>query len=469
MSDSNTEYAIAVDIGGTFTDVTLANLSNGQIWQVKTPSTPSDPSEAFAEGIRRVLLVADVAPLEIAGVFHGTTVATNAVLERKGARVGLLITEGCRYVLHIGRHDVPSDAHMYTWIKPPRLVPPRLIAEVSERVAAGGSVVRDLDDVQCREALRTLGEAGIESLAICFLHAYANPDHECRARELAARDLPEVPVSVSSDVLPVFREYERTTATVVNAYVLPKVARYHRRLQQRQNELGIAAPLRIMKSNGGMYSAADAAAQPIHTILSGPAAGVVGGILIGASAGQPNTISIDVGGTSADVCLARQGHPEITVEGQIGGLPLTVPMVDVHTIGAGGGSIARLSPNRSLLVGPESAGADPGPACYGRGGREPTVTDAHLVLSHIPITLADEEVHLDVQLARDAIAEHIAQPLGLSLEDAADGIVEILNHNMAGAIRAESIERGYDPREFALVAGGGAGPLNAGRLAKLLG
>jgi len=469
LNDRRAEYAIAVDIGGTFTDVTLADLQSGQLWQVKTPTTPGDQSEAFARGIRRVLAEAGVSSSAVGGVFHGTTVATNAILEHKGARVGLLTTEGCRYVLHIGRHDVPKDAHMYTWLKPARLVLPRLIFEVTERLGPDGSLVRELDEEQCRRALRALAGAAVESLAVCFLHAHASSVHEQRARELAAEELPAVPVSLSSEVLPVFREYERTTATVVNAYVLPQVARYHRRLEDRLSGLGVTAPLRIMKSNGGMYGAREAATRPIHTILSGPAAGVIGAILVGAAANQRNVISIDVGGTSADICLSRRGQPEVTVEGQIAGLPLTVPMVGVQTIGAGGGSLARLSPSGSLLVGPQSAGAEPGPACYGRGGAEPTVTDAHLVLGRIPPDLADGGVRLDVKLAGDAIAERIAEPLALTLHEAADGIVEILNNNMAAAIRAVSVERGYDPREFALVAGGGAGPLHGGRLAELLG
>ncbi|MBI3966676.1 MAG: hydantoinase/oxoprolinase family protein, partial [Chloroflexi bacterium] len=264
-------------------------------------------------------------------------------------------------------------------------------------------------------------------------------------------------------------EYERTSATSLNAYVLPQVARYHRRLEGRLEELRVSAPLRIMKSNGGMYSAKAAASQPIHTALSGPAAAVVGAIVVGEATGQPNVISIDVGGTSADICLSRDGRPEVTTEGEIAGLPLNVPMVDVHTIGAGGGSIARLSPSGSLLVGPESAGAEPGPVCYGRGGTEPTVTDANLALGRIAPALVGGEVTLELALAERAIADRVGRPLGLDVLDAADGIVEILNNNMAAAIRAVSVEKGYDPREFALVAGGGAGPLHGCRLAELLG
>lgn len=468
MNSAGSGYAVAIDIGGTFTDITLAHRASGRLWQIKVPTTPADQSEAFAEGIRRVLALADLDANCVDGVFHGTTVATNAILERKGARVGLITTRGCRYVLHIGRHNVAKNAYPYSWIRPERLVPPRRIAEVAERLSADGAVIDPIDEDSCRQALEALREQGIESLAVCLLHAYANPAHENVVRRLARQILPGVPCSISADILPVFREYERTTATVLNAYVLPKVAHYHRRLEARLESLGIGAPLRIMKSNGGMYGARAAAEQPIHTALSGPAAAVVGAILVGEAAGQSDVISIDIGGTSADICLSQGAQPTISAGGEIAQLPLNVPMVDVHTIGAGGGSIARVGPNRSLSVGPESAGADPGPACYGRGGIEPTVTDANLVMGRSPARLG-REVELDASLAREAIRAKIAEPLELGLDAAAEGIVELLNNNMAAAIRAVSVERGYDPRRFALVAGGGGGGLHAGRLAELLG
>jgi N-methylhydantoinase A len=464
---STARYAIAVDIGGTFTDITLAERLSGRLWQVKTPTTPGDQSLAFATGIRRILDEAGIAPADVAGVFHGTTVATNAILERKGATLGLVTTEGCRYVLHIGRHDVAKGANSYFWIRPERLVPPRRIQEVIERMGPDGSVEKALDEASARAALRRLDAQGIESLAICLLHAYANPAHEQRLRELAAEECPDLPCSISSEVLPLFREYERVTATVINAYVMPKVAGYHQRLESRLEQMGLSAPLRIMKSNGGMYSARSAARQPIHTALSGPAAAAVGAVLVGGAAGHPNIISIDIGGTSADICLSREGRPAITSSGEIAGLPLNVAMVDVNTIGAGGGSIARVCENQSLRVGPESAGAEPGPACYGRGGREPTVTDANLVMGRSPASLGGE-VLLSRTLAEQAILEHVGRPLGLDPYRAADGIVELLNNNMAAAIRAVSVERGHDPREFALVAGGGGGALHAGRLAELL-
>lgn len=467
MSNSP-DYAIAVDIGGTFTDITLADRASGRLWQVKTPTTPADQSEAFAGGIRQVLDLAGLKPGDIESVFHGTTVATNAILERKGALVGLIVTDGCRYVLHIGRHDVAKDAFSYTWVRPPRLVPPRRIHEVMERLGPDGSVEAALDEASCRNALKLLAAQKVESLAICLLHSYANAVHEERVRAMAAEELPGVPCTISGEVLPVFREYERMTATVINAYVLPQVAGYHHRLEARLDAMKLGAPLRIMKSNGGMYSAKSAAKQPIHTALSGPAAAVVGAILVGRAADQPNIISIDVGGTSADICLSKSGEPAITTGSEIAGLPLNVPMVDVHTIGAGGGSIARVGGDGGLKVGPESAGSQPGPVCYLRGGTEPTVTDANLVLGRTPAKLSGG-VMLDAKAAADAISTKVAEPLGLTLHEAADGIVELLNNNMAAAIRAVSVERGYDPREFALVAGGGGGALHAGRLAELLG
>ena len=466
LTGSTGQYAIAVDIGGTFTDITLTERQSGRLWQVKTPTTPGDQSRAFAAGIARILGEAGISGEQIQDVFHGTTVATNAILEHKGATLGLLTTEGCRYVLHIGRHDVAKNANSYFWIRPPRLVPPRRIHEVPGRMGPDGKEEKPLDEAACRTALRRLKAQGVESLAVCLLHAYANPAHEQRVRELIEAELPGMPCSLSSEVLPIFREYERTTATVINAYVMPQVAGYHQRLEARLRELGLTAPLRIMKSNGGMYSAQAAARQPIHTALSGPAAAAVGAVLVGQAAGSPNVISIDVGGTSADICLSEGNRLAITSAGEISGLPLNVSMVDVHTIGAGGGSIARVT-GSSLQVGPESAGAEPEPACYARSGSEATVTDANLALGRSPASLGGE-VPLKVALAEEAIMERVARPLGLSLHEAADGIVEVLNNNMAAAIRSVSVERGYDPRQFALVAGGGGGALHAGRLAELL-
>ena len=459
---------VAIDVGGTFTDIALADLDTGQLWTSKTPTTPHDQSQGFATGVAKILQQADKTPGDVVATLHGSTVATNMIIERKGSPLALLTTAGCRYVLHIGRHDVPKSAHMYLWVKPPRLVTPEHIYEIPERLAHTGAVQEPLDEAACIALLRRLQEQRFPVIAISLLHAYANPMHEQRLKALCEQYLPDTPLSVSSEVLPQFREYERTMATVLNAYVLPHVGSYYGRLDRRMHDMHMHAPLLIMKSNGGMASAAAAAAQPVLTVLSGPAAAVVGAMAVARQAGFTRCISIDVGGTSADVCLAEEDKPTLTTEGEIADLPLPFPMIDVHSLGAGGGSIARLTASGSLQVGPESAGADPGPVCYDHGGREPTITDAHLVLGRLGADLLGGELRLHRDKAYAAIAERIAGPLHLSVEAAAHGMLEILHNTMAGAIRAISIERGYDPRDFVLLACGGAGPLHAGRLAELL-
>ena len=372
-------------------------------------------------------------------------------------------------MLEIGRHDIPRGNNIYAWMKPERPVPPNRIFEVSERLDRTGSVLTQLSEGDCRAAARSLREMQVEAVAICFLYSYANDDHERRAAEILREELDGIPISLSSEVLPQFREFERTIATTLNAYVMPQVSRYLTGLESAANRDGMSAPLFIMKSNGGVTSADLAARQAIHTVLSGPVAGVMGATHVSSDAGYPSFISVDVGGTSADICLVQDGRPEVTVERSIGGLPLQLPMLDIATIGAGGGSIARVSATGGLAVGPESAGADPGPACYGQGGTEPTVTDARLVLGHLPHHLLGGEMRIDPGLAREAIMEGVAGPLKLTVEDAAAGIVEVADNNMAGAMRTVSVGRGLDPKDFALVAFGGAGPLHACALASLLG
>jgi N-methylhydantoinase A len=459
---------VAIDVGGTFTDVSLADLETGELWTTKTPTTPEDQSEGFATGIAKVMRQAGRPATDMVAVLHGSTVATNMIIEGKGSPLALLTTTGCRYVLHIGRHDVPKGANMYLWVKPPRLVTPEHIYEVPERLEHTGSVLQPLDEEACASLLSRLHDERVPVIAISLLHAYANPIHEQRLRDLCSQYCPGTPVSLSSEVLPQFREYERTMATVLNAYLLPQVGSYYGRLASRLEALQVRAPMLIVKSNGGMASTTAAAAQPVLTVLSGPAAAVMGAISVARQAGFPNCISIDVGGTSADVCLAEEAQPTLTMEGEIADLPLSFPMIDVHSIGAGGGSIARVTPTGGLQVGPASAGADPGPVCYDRGGREPTATDANLVLGRLGTELVAGELALNRDQAYAAIEQYIARPLQLSVEAAAHGILEILNNTMVGAIRAISIERGYDPRDFVLLACGGAGPLHAGRLAALL-
>ncbi len=459
---------VAVDVGGTFTDISLTDLDDGSLWTTKTPTTPDDQSQGFATGIAKVLHQAGKTPTDIIAILHGSTVATNMIIERKGSPLALLTTTGCRYVLHIGRQDVPKNANMYLWVKPPRLVTPEHIYEVPERLDHTGAVLQPLDEDACISLLQQLREQRLPVIAISLLHAYANAAHEQRLKTLCQQYCPETPVSLSSEVLPQFREYERTMATVLNAYILPQVGSYYGRLTRRAEDLQIQAPMLIVKSNGGMASTAAAADQPVLTVLSGPAAGVMGAITVARQAGYPNCISIDVGGTSADVCLAENAQPTLTSEGEIADLPLSFPMIDVHSIGAGGGSIARVTDSGSLQVGPDSAGAEPGPVCYDRGGREPTITDANLVLGRLGEELVQGELPLNRDKAYVAIEQYIARPLQLTVEAAAYGMLEILNNTMVGAIRAISIERGYDPRDFALLACGGAGPLHAGRLATLL-
>jgi N-methylhydantoinase A len=468
MSMPSADLAVAVDIGGTFTDITLADRTTGQHWRAKTPSTPHDPSEAFLTGVMLALAQADARSHDVTRALHGTTVATNLILEGKTARTALVTTAGFRHVLEIGRQDIPRAANLFTWVKPQRPVPPARVLEVSERVGPGGVVLLALDEDSVRDAAATLRRLDVQAVAICLLHSFAYPAHERRVAELLRAALPDVAVTASVDALPVVREYERSLATIMNAGVMPAVTTYVRRLQRRLTDADIAAPLLLMQSNGGVAGAATISRAPALTVLSGPAAGVVGARDVAAAAGIGDIVTVDIGGTSADICLLRDGQIALTQRGRVGEWPLPLPMVDMVTIGAGGGSIARLS-GGALTVGPASAGAVPGPACYGMGGEEPTVTDAHIVLGHLPASLLDGRMTLDPARAEQAIRARVAEPLGLSLHEAARGILAIADSNMVGAIRVVSVERGHDPRDFTLVAFGGAGPLHGCALAALLG
>jgi N-methylhydantoinase A len=460
---------IGVDTGGTFTDVILLDPASGRIVTAKTASTPADPSRGFSAGVESALEQAGLGGKAIERVLHGTTVATNLILEGKGAPTALLTTAGFKYVLEIGRQDIPRRSSLFAWIKPKRPVPPQWIFEVGGRIGPDGGELEPLDEEAVAAAAQAIAEEGIGAVAIVFLHSYANPAHERRAGEILRSLLPDTMVSLSSEVLPVFREYERSMTTILNVHVMPVVSSYVARLEDRLAEREIAAPLLLMKSSGGVIGAARARRFPVETVLSGPAAGAVGAAFIGAVAGYRDLIGIDIGGTSADITLIHDGEPGLTIAGHISGWPLALPMIDISTIGAGGGSIARLSADGVLTVGPQSAGAEPGPVCYGRGGSEPTAADAHLVLGHLPPYLLDGAFPLDVDAARRAIATRIAEPMRLGLEEAARGILAIADNHMTGAIRVVSVERGQDPRDFVLVPFGGAGPLHGGALARLLG
>ena len=465
---SGTGLTLAVDIGGTFTDVALADAGSGAVWRVKTPSRPDDPSEAFLAGLREVLETARVRASDLAQVLHGTTVATNMILEDKGARAALVTTQGFRHVLGIGRQDIPRAENLYNWIKPERPVPPSRIVEVRERVLPGGAVGLALDEDSVVTAAETLKKMDVASVAVSLLHAFANPAHERRTAELLRDALPGVAVTASSDVLPVVREYERTLASVLNAVVMPGVTRYVGRIEDKLAAEGVPAPLLLMQSNGGVAGAGKIRAAPALTALSGPAAGVVGARSAAAACGIDDILTVDIGGTSADICLIAGGEIGLTQQGQVGDWPLPLPMVDMVTIGAGGGSIARVA-DGVLTVGPESAGAVPGPAAYGRGGKEATVTDAHVVLGHLQARLLGGSMALDVVAARRAVEEGVAKPLGIPVDEAARGILAIADNKMVGALRVVSVERGFDPRDFTLLPFGGAGPLHGCALAELMG
>ncbi|WP_206064811.1 hydantoinase/oxoprolinase family protein [Nitratireductor mangrovi] len=465
---SSDQLAIAVDIGGTFTDISLLERGSGKVWRAKTPSVPSDPSEAFLTGIRLALADAGRDAGALAQVLHGTTVATNMILENKGARTALVTTRGFRHVLAIGRQDIPRKANLYNWVKPERPVPASRIVEVDERIAAGGAVLEPLDEASVLAAAERLKGMDIEAVGICLLHAFANPDHERRVAEILREALPGMAVTTSTDVLPVVREYERSLTTVLNATVMPGVTTYVSRLEKRLEDEKAAAPLLLMQSNGGVAGAAAIRQAPALTALSGPAAGVVGARAIAAACGIDDLITVDIGGTSADICLIKDGKIGLTQHGKVGEWPLPLPMVDMVTIGAGGGSIAAVE-DHTLTVGPRSAGAMPGPAAYGNGGDNATVTDAHVVLGHLPARLLGGRMALDVDAARAVIEKKVAAPLRLTVEEAARGILAIVDNHMIGAVRVVSVERGHDPRDFTLVPFGGAGPLHGCALAELLG
>jgi N-methylhydantoinase A len=459
--DEGALYRIGIDVGGTFTDFTLLDEAAARVHFHKVASTPADPSAAIAQGIADLLSAHRLSPVSIRHIGHGTTVATNLVIERRGARAGLLTTRGFRDVMEIGR-QVRPHLYDYSRAKPPPLILRRHRLELDERIDAQGVVLQPLAEDELEAAIGRLRESRVESVAVCFLHAYRNPAHEQRARAALERLLPGVYLSVSSEVLPEFREFERLSTTALNAVVGPRMQGYLERFLDRVRALGIEVEPFTIHSNGGLMSVRSVRAFPVRTCLSGPAAGVVGAAEVGKAAGFDNLVTFDVGGTSTDVSLVVEGKPLFTSLRAIAEYPVKTPMVDIHVIGAGGGSIAAIDDAGALKVGPRSAGAEPGPAGYGRGGTAATLTDAHIVLHRLnPSSLLSGRLPIDEARARASIMAQVARPLGLSLEQAAEGIIRIANANMGRAIRAVSTERGYDLAQFALFAYGGAGPLHA--------
>ncbi len=472
---------IGVDVGGTFTDVVLT-LSDGRVHVNKTTTTPIDPGEGVAIGVAAVLAEAGLDPRDVTEVVHGTTVASNTILQKTGARTGLLTTRGFRDVLEIGRIRTPGMFDL-AWRKPEPLVPRRWRREALERMGADATVVTPLDEASVVQAAAFFLDEQVTAVAVCFINSYANDAHERRAAAILRECASSLLVTASCEVLPEIKEYERTSTAVVNAYLLPAMRGYLSNLTARLSALGVTAPIQVMASNGGMIGIATARDRPVFAVGSGPAGGVAGAARLGSSIKAEDLIVFDMGGTTAKAAIVEGGEPQTVTEYEFrdgisapsrfvkgAGYMLKVPAIDIAEVGSGGGSLASIDTGGLLVVGPESAGGDPGPACYGRGTERPTVTDANMVLGLLnPKALAGGSLQVDAALSCRAVEEHVARPLGLSVEDAAHGIRQVANVNMARAIRAVTIERGKDPRDMALMAFGGGGPLHAVDVARLLG
>ena len=472
------KYRIGIDTGGTFTDGVLINETTGEIQITKVPSTPDDPSRGFLNAAARLLKEASVEPEQVGYVVHGTTVATNAIIEGNVARTGFITTKGFRDMLEIARQIRPS-LYDLQFEKPAPLVPRYLCFGVPERLNALGEVITPLDEDAVRTVALKLKEEGVEAIAVCLLHSYANQDHERRIGKILNEVMPEVAISLSSDIVPEFREYFRASTAVVNSSITPIVGQYLSSIEERLRADGLESELLVMQSNGGVYTFEAAVERPVYMVESGPAAGVIAASYVADAIGYSNVLSFDMGGTTTKAALIQDGEPKVTKDYEVGaaagadtgagrgsGYPIRTPVIDLVEIGAGGGSIAWVDPGGVLRVGPRSAGADPGPACYGQGGTEPTITDANLVLGRLnPDYFLGGEVPLHKNLAEKAIMTRCAEPLGLTLLEAANGIVEIANSAMVNALRLISVQRGFDPRDFVLVGFGGAGPVHATKLA----
>lgn len=462
---------IGIDTGGTFTDIVCVDTLSGGVSVTKVPSTPANPALGLVNGVSKILGEVGGTTADLVGLAHGTTVATNALLQGAIDSLGLIVTEGFRHVLEIARQAVPDGyGNSYFWVKPERPVPLELVREVGGRLNFRGEELRPLDDESVRQAARFFRERNIRAVAICLIHAYANDAHEKRALDILREEYPDCTVSISSQVLPEYREYERTVTTLVDAFVKPHMERYLKRVKDALGEELGRKPFLVMQSNGGVMSAEQVVNKPITTALSGPAAGVLGSAVIAKLAGFDNVVTLDAGGTSTDLSLIENGVAHLTNAGSVGPFPVRIPMIDIETIGTGGGSIAWISREGHLKVGPKSAGADPGPMCYPNGGDQPTITDANLVLGRLPSALIGGGIALDVKRARSGMAD-LARRLGsrMTAEEIAAGIVEIANWNQANRIRQMTIQRGIDPRDFALLSFGGAGPVQSAAVAQLIG
>jgi N-methylhydantoinase A len=463
-------YRLGVDVGGTFTDLLLFDTGSGAFWRHKTPSTPHDSSEGILNGLTAICGAAGIDATTIDTFLHGTTVATNAVLEGKGAKVGLVTTEGYRHVMQIARSFVPGGlAGWIIWPKPQPLAALENTVTIKGRMDAAGNEVRPLDEADIRTQLGLLKERGVEAVTVSLINAYVNGAHEARVGEIAAQLLPGVPVSLSHEVLPEMQEYERTLTTVANAAVRPVVGKYVANLRARLADTGMQGKLSLLRSDGGLMSAQKAEEHPVNILMSGPAGGVTGALWVARNAGFENILTLDVGGTSTDVALIEKLEPRRVRSTEVGHLSVRASSLDVKTVGAGGGSIAYVPElTGALRVGPQSAGAVPGPVAYGKGGELPTVTDANVVLGYLPENLLGGTFKLDRDGAKRAV-QTIADALGIDLMAAARGIIDIVNENMFGALRMISVQQGYDPRHFALMGFGGAGPLHVNAVARLMG
>ena len=462
---------IGIDTGGTFTDIVCVDTGSGAMRVTKVASTPTNPAVGLVRGVNAILAAHNASPDDVASLAHGTTVATNALLQGQIDSLGLIVTEGFRHILEIARQSVPEGyGNSYFWVKPERIVPLRLVREIGGRLNHKGEELRPLDEASAHAAAQFFRRQGLRAIGICLIHSYANAAHERRVAQILAQDYPDAVLSLSCDVLPEYREYERAVTTLVDAFVKPHMARY---LASVHGELGPglnSKPFLVMQSSGGVASAEQVVQKPITTALSGPAAGALGSAVVAKIAGFPDVVTLDAGGTSTDLCLIEAGTPHVTNGGSVGRFPVRIPMIDIETIGIGGGSIAGISREGHLKVGPRSAGAEPGPMCYPNGGDEPTITDANLVLGRIPAALIGGGIALNLGRAHAGLAA-LAQrlPGQMSVEALAHGIIEIANWNQANAIRQITIQRGIDPRAFALLSFGGAGPAQSPAVMELLG